>query len=250
MAAVGVVGVFVAWIAIMIGYQSWLRSSVKPREFVTQLPVDEVKRLFAQKVAGMGWKIIDDDNPMVAQSSLIAGIRQAISMKVTPVGDHLRVQVWVSRQATKGIAQVPYKAHTIRMRMNAFERAASAGGGNRPAAGPALTTTPTAPAAPTVLPATAMVPTSVPVAPRHGQGKGAPAGASNLAHLPPPPVVSCPTPMPLQFPPAIATPPPPVQGWVPQVATTPVAPPVVPVAPRGETASSSDGADPVPWWQS
>jgi hypothetical protein len=126
MAGVGAIAVLGALFAAIFVYQNWLRSSVRPREFRTQLPVHEVKRLFELKVAGMGWKVIDDDNPMVAQSSMLAGRRQEISMRITQTSDGLHVHVWVSRLWTKGIGRVPYKAHTIRMRMNAFERAASA----------------------------------------------------------------------------------------------------------------------------
>ena len=128
MAGVAVVGMFVAWFAMIIGYQSWLRNGVKPREFATQLSVEQVKQLFVQKVAHTGWKIIDDDNPMVAQSSMLSGIRQAISMQVTPHGDGLAVRIWVSRLSVKGLARVPYKAHTIRMRMNAFENVVARAG--------------------------------------------------------------------------------------------------------------------------
>lgn len=52
-------------------------------------------------------------------------------MRITPVDGGLSIHLWVSRLWTKGLARVPYKAHTIRMRMNAFERAVA---GSRPAA--------------------------------------------------------------------------------------------------------------------
>lgn len=122
MAGIAGFAMLAAIFAATYGYQSWLRASVRPREVRTRLPPEEVKRLFAQKVAGMGWKVIDDDNPMVAQSSMLAGRRQEISMTITPDGDGLHLRIWVSRLWTKGIGRVPYKAHTIRMRMNAFER--------------------------------------------------------------------------------------------------------------------------------
>lgn len=157
----------VAGIAILVGlivvagvYQGWLRRSVRPRSLQTTLPVDEVKRLFESKVARMGWKIIDDDNPMVAQSGLLGGRRQEISMQVTPVDGGLKIQVWVSRMWTKGWAKVPYKAHTIRMRMNAFERAVAT---QVRADGAASTSTSSTGGHPVQLPVGNAVPASGPV---------------------------------------------------------------------------------------
>lgn len=77
----------------------------------------------------MGWKVVDHDNPMVAQSPLLAGRRQQISLTLARTGSGLRCSIKPTRVWVKGLARVPYKAHTIRMRLNAFERAVLAAGG-------------------------------------------------------------------------------------------------------------------------
>jgi hypothetical protein len=105
----------VAWIA----YGEWLKNGIKPREFTTTVPADRLRDLFTAKVGGTGWKIVDDGNPMVAQSPLTTGMRQQISMHMTSV-DAGRVKVrvapvrWVTKRGT------PTKGHTIRMRLNSL----------------------------------------------------------------------------------------------------------------------------------
>ncbi len=211
------IGILVAIIAVSIAYQEWLRRGVRPRDMRSNLTVDQVKAAFTAKVAGMGWKIIDDDNPMVAQSGLLAGRRQEISMRITPVEGGLAIHVWVSRLWTKGLARVPYKAHTIRMRMNAFERAV--GGPISMSAG--------APAAPTRAPS---------VAP------GAPYIAPSVQ--PPAPIAPPSSPLPL---PAVGAP-----SVVPgQPFVAPTAPSAAPIASAPAVASPADGErhdGGRPWW--
>jgi hypothetical protein len=125
--------IVVALIVGAIAYQSWIRKGVRPRSLQTQRSESEVREIFARKVAGLGWSVVDDDNPMVAQSPLLAGRRQQIALRIDHSPDHLELKIYVARMWTKGlIARVPYKAHTLRMRMNAFERAVGAGGSSGP----------------------------------------------------------------------------------------------------------------------
>jgi hypothetical protein len=128
MGAVAGIGGLVVLMVLVGGYQSWLRKGIQSRQFVTSLPADEVRRLFAAKVGGFGWHVVDDDNPIVAQSPLLGGRRQQISLQIVPMGAQTQLKIWVSRMWTKGLFnKVPYKAHTLRLRMNAFERATASG---------------------------------------------------------------------------------------------------------------------------
>jgi len=111
--------VLVALIGGWIAYTSWLTNGIKPRVFTTSVEPDRLRRVFEDKVARTGWKLVDDGNPMIAQSPLITGIRQQIFLQLEngPNGS-TRVRVGPNRWVTNW--GVPKKAHTIRMRMNAF----------------------------------------------------------------------------------------------------------------------------------
>lgn len=126
MPAVGIL-LLVAIIAAVLAYNNWLTRGIRPREFVSNYSADQLRHIFTDKVAGMGWKVVDHDNPMVAQSPLLAGRRQQITLKMTREGNAIRCRIAPTRVWTKGWGGVPYKAHTLRMRLNAFERAASNG---------------------------------------------------------------------------------------------------------------------------
>lgn len=111
--------VLVALIGGWIAYTNWLTNGIKPRVFTTSVGPDELRRVFEDKVARAGWKLVDDGNPMIAQSSLITGIRQQIFLQLkSGENGSTRVRVGPNRWVTKW--GVPKKAHTIRMRMNAF----------------------------------------------------------------------------------------------------------------------------------
>jgi len=69
----------------------------------------------------MGWKLVDDDNPLVAQSPLLSGRRQQIAVEFQGEPNNRTLRMTVPRLWTKN--GMPYKAHTLRMRMNAFQRA-------------------------------------------------------------------------------------------------------------------------------
>jgi hypothetical protein len=105
-----------------VAYGSWLTSGIRPRVFTTSLSAAQLRLTFGEKVARAGWKIVDDGNPMVAQSPLATGIRQqiALDLRAAPDGSvHVRVgpRRWVSRYG------VPKKGHTIRMRLDSFVNA-------------------------------------------------------------------------------------------------------------------------------
>lgn len=125
MGAVAGILILVAIIAAYVWYGSWLTRGIKPRMFSTTVEPERLRVLFEEKVARAGWKIIDDGNPMVAQSSLATGIRQQVALDLaSPAGGPTRVRVGPNRWVTKW--GVPKKAHTIRMRLNSFVAAVQA----------------------------------------------------------------------------------------------------------------------------
>ena len=122
-----VIAFFGAMFWIMGKYYGWLRRSVATRIIETSLSADELRRIFDQTVAKMGWKIVDTGNPRVAQSSLMAGMRQQISLTIKAADNGKQVAVvTVPRLVVKMLGRVPTKAHTLRIRMNAFTEAVKA----------------------------------------------------------------------------------------------------------------------------
>jgi hypothetical protein len=114
-------------LAAGIGYSMWLRHGVRPRELTTRLSADQIRSLFMQKVARAGWTVVDDGNPMVAQSSLMAGIRQQIALQVTSTASgHQVVKIRPVRVSVRMLTRTPAKGHTLRIRMNSFVSAVQA----------------------------------------------------------------------------------------------------------------------------
>jgi hypothetical protein len=111
--------ILVVLIAAFIAYDNWKRRGFRERQVTTQLSDEDLASVFEQKVCGMGWKIVDRGNPMVAQSSLAAGIRQQIALHVTDEGGHRVARIWVPRYSKKVFGGTT-KAYTLRMRMNGF----------------------------------------------------------------------------------------------------------------------------------
>jgi hypothetical protein len=114
----GIVALIVL-IGLYIGYNAFKTHGFRPRRVETRLSTDELRRIFADKVAGHGWSIVDDGNPMVAQSGLLAGIRQQIALSVTENGNRSVADVAVTRYSKKVFGGAT-KAFTLRLRMNAF----------------------------------------------------------------------------------------------------------------------------------
>lgn len=105
--------------AIRSAYGSWIVKNIATRVVVTSLEPDQLRDIFVRRVAGNTWHIEDDGNPMVAQSSLVMGIRQQIGLGLSTAPDGRAVAtVSVMRWTTK--RGIPNKAHTLRMRLNSF----------------------------------------------------------------------------------------------------------------------------------
>ena len=111
--------VFVGLIAAFVAYDNFKRRGFRERQVTTQLSPADLASAFEQKVCGMGWKIVDRGNPMVAQSSLAAGIRQQIALHVSDDGGHRVARIWVPRYSQKVFGGTT-KAYTLRIRMSGF----------------------------------------------------------------------------------------------------------------------------------
>jgi len=118
------IGALALAIGAYVAYTSWLTNGIKPRTFDTALPAERLRALFVGRVARMGWKVVDDGNPMVVQSPLATGIRQQIALNLRSKDGRTSVVVGPRRWVTKW--GVPKKAHTIRMRLDGFVAAVQA----------------------------------------------------------------------------------------------------------------------------
>lgn len=121
MGTVLAIGALVLLVGCHLAYCNWLTNGIKPRTFRTRIPAGDLRQIFQEKVARAGWKIVDDGNPMVAQSSLATGVRQQISLDLVARDGHTVVQVGPQRWVTSW--GVPKKGHTIRMRLASFVEA-------------------------------------------------------------------------------------------------------------------------------
>ena len=109
----------VVLIGLYIGYNAFKTHGFRPRRVETNLSAEQLRGIFAEKVAGHGWSIVDDGNPMVAQSTLLAGIRQQIALNVVENGGRSVANLMVTRYSKKVLGGAT-KAYTLRWRMNAF----------------------------------------------------------------------------------------------------------------------------------
>jgi hypothetical protein len=118
-AIIGII-LIAALIAAAIGYNKFKMNGMRPRELRTSLSAETVRGIFRDTVAGKGWSIVDDGNPMVAQSTILAGIRQQIALRLTEEeGGALRAHIAVTRYAKKVLGG-PTKAYTLRFRIDSF----------------------------------------------------------------------------------------------------------------------------------
>jgi hypothetical protein len=118
----GIIGGIIL-LAVLIGaaiaYNSFKYRGFRPRTVQTSLSAEQLRVIFEQTVCGTGWTIVDDGNPIVAQSGLLAGIRQQIALNTAPSATGTAAEIRVLRYSKK-VFGGPTKAHTLRWRMNAF----------------------------------------------------------------------------------------------------------------------------------
>ncbi len=121
------IAILATWLGGYIAYGNWLTNGIKPRSFETSLSAEQLRTIFTNKVARTGWKIVDDGNPIVAQSNLATGIRQQIGLELHTnaatgkITARIAAHRWVSKRFG-----YPTKAHTMRIRINSFVEAARA----------------------------------------------------------------------------------------------------------------------------
>jgi len=121
LAVAGIV-IFILVVAGLFGlvtlYSKFFLSGMATRVVTTGLPIEQIRNVFVQKVAGSTWKIVDDGTPMIAQSPLLTGIRQQIGLEVEQNGGRNMARVTVLRWTEK--YGIPNKAYTLRMRLSSF----------------------------------------------------------------------------------------------------------------------------------
>ena len=114
--------IFILVVAGLFGlvtlYSKFFLSGMATRVVTTGLPIEQIRNVFVQKVAGSTWKIVDDGTPMIAQSPLLTGIRQQIGLEVEQNGGRNMARVTVLRWTEK--YGIPNTAYTLRMRLGAF----------------------------------------------------------------------------------------------------------------------------------
>jgi hypothetical protein len=119
MATVAVILVIIVLIGLKIAYGSFKMHGFRPRNVQTSLSPDQLRHIFRETVATTGWFVVDEGNPMVAQSPLLAGIRQQIALRVGENNGRTAARIEVIRYSKKVFGGAT-KAYTLRWRMNAF----------------------------------------------------------------------------------------------------------------------------------
>ncbi len=119
----------IAVLALLIGLVWWYNQfkyrGFRARTVDTRLPVEQLRTIFEQTVSGKGWAIVDYGNPIVAQSGLLAGIRQQIALTTRTTEHGTQARICVPRYSKK-VFGGPTKAYTLRWRMGAFLSAVQA----------------------------------------------------------------------------------------------------------------------------
>jgi hypothetical protein len=113
---IAVIGGLVAVTAV---YETAKRRAFRPRLVHTNLSETDLRDIFRDTVSGRGWSIIDDGNPMVAQSGMVTGVRQQIALHVDTDDDGTEAHIAVVRYSRRMLRGTT-KAHTLRWRMKAF----------------------------------------------------------------------------------------------------------------------------------
>jgi hypothetical protein len=106
-------------VAAYIGYNVFKNRGMRPRRVVTTLSARQLREIFRDTVGGAGWSIVDDGNPIIAQSSLLAGIRQQIALRIEERDGRTHANLAVIRYSKKVLGGAT-KAHTLRWRMSSF----------------------------------------------------------------------------------------------------------------------------------
>lgn len=98
------------------------RRAIRPRSVDTALPPQVVRQIFVESVTGFGWRIVDDGDPLVAQSSLLAGPRQRITLTCRTANGRTDATAEVTWYEGRWIG-MPQHPWTLQWRMRRFVRA-------------------------------------------------------------------------------------------------------------------------------
>ncbi len=116
----GTAALILVVIAVLyLGYVAFKRHGFRPRRVETTLTGQQLRQVFKKKIAGRGWSVADDGNPMIARSAEFDGIRLGISLKIS-VADGRTVGELAAILQQKKIFGDTAKAYSLRWRMNGF----------------------------------------------------------------------------------------------------------------------------------
>lgn len=104
---------------LYLGYTAFKRHGFRPRRVETALSGRQLRQVFKKKIAGKGWSVADDGNPMIARSAESGGLRQGISLEISEA-DGRTVGELTAVLHKKKLFGDTAKAHSLRWRMNAF----------------------------------------------------------------------------------------------------------------------------------
>jgi hypothetical protein len=112
--------VLVLIIGLVVAYHDWKTKGIRPRRVSTLLDEQTLRDIFAKTVATTGWRIIDDANPIIAQSTALSGIRQQIALELNVSDDgRTEARIAVVRYSKKALGGAT-KAYTLMWRIKAF----------------------------------------------------------------------------------------------------------------------------------
>lgn len=101
---------------LYLGYTAFKRHGFRPRRVETALSGQQLRQVFKKKIAGKGWSVADDGNPMIARSG---GVREGISLAISEA-DGRTIGELAAVLHKKKLFGDTAKAHSLRWRMNAF----------------------------------------------------------------------------------------------------------------------------------
>ncbi|MFD6072516.1 MULTISPECIES: hypothetical protein [Amycolatopsis] len=104
---------------LYLGYAALKRHGFRPRRVETALSGQQLRQVFTKKIAGRGWSVADDGNPMIARSPEFDGVRQGISLEISEAGGRTVGELAAVLHKKKLFGDTA-KAHSLRWRMNAF----------------------------------------------------------------------------------------------------------------------------------
>ncbi|WP_410649721.1 hypothetical protein [Amycolatopsis sp. cmx-4-54] len=104
---------------LYLGYLAYKRHGFRPRRVETALSGQRLRQVFKKKIAGRGWSVADDGNPMIARSAESGGVRQGISLEISEAGGRTVGELAAILHKKKLFGDTA-KAYSLRWRMNAF----------------------------------------------------------------------------------------------------------------------------------